>query len=296
MPQINLNRIAGLNKITDRYEGFLIDLWGVVHDGYTPYPGTIDCINQLLSADKKIIFVSNAPRPGILSKQKLLDYDINSDKFQVLTSGDQLRHQLLHFEDKLFATMDRRLYHLGAARNSDILAGIPADITENIQDADFILLTAYLDQGEDLNQFQDLFKQAIARNLPMVCANPDKIVINGQQNRYCAGFFAEQYEQLGGKVYYYGKPHLPIFELAIQSLSELGIVDKNKILMIGDTPDTDILGATQAGIDSLLVLTGNMSNLLKQPEHAGLNQAEQLLSILKYYGVKPTWITSSLMM
>jgi HAD superfamily hydrolase (TIGR01459 family) len=291
----NLNQIciSSMSTIVDQYDAFLIDIWGVIHDGYNAYPGSIECINQILDRNKKIIFLSNAPIPGILAKKKLLDHGIKPNVFQVLSSGDLIRHQLLHFEDSVFKNLGRRFYHLIPTRNSDILSDMPAQIVNKLEEANFILLTAYAEEGEDLNQYGSLFKKAISLEIPVICANPDKTVISGDKNRYCAGIFSEQYENLGGKVYYYGKPHLPIYEYAIRNLNRSSYIDKRRILMIGDTLETDILGAKNAGLDSLVVLSGNMNTILKKETNFE-TLPEKLGSILTRHALIPNWILNSL--
>jgi len=270
------------NQLLKYYEAFFVDVWGVIHDGINPYPNSIACLNHILSLGKKIIFLSNIPRPGNLTYQKLLGYGIHCSTEMVLTSGDIVRHQLIHFDDSVFKILEKKgkgrcFYHLGAARNHDILSGLKVDVTENLEEASFILLTAYLDEDEDLNQYNALFHKALMLDLPMVCANPDKILLNGNKRRYCAGVLAEQYQTLGGMVYYYGKPYPAIYEIAIEKMNEWGINDKKKIVMIGDTLETDILGARNVGIDSALVLTGN----------ATLDQVAKTI-------LMPNWILSAL--
>lgn len=331
--------------LTD-YDAFILDLWGVVHDGIHPYPGVVGCINSLIQLDKSIIFLSNTPRPGEGVQKKLEEFGISVTKTEILTSGDLVREQLKTFSDDVFKHLGRRCFHLGASRNKDILTGINVEtghllhydkpyseskvslkICDSLQDADFILLTAYLDEGEDLEQFDALFKEAATLQLPLICANPDTIIMNGDKLRYCAGFFAKRYEKIvndtllssfptrvtsygplasgqvegrressktykHGLVHYYGKPYPAVYLRVFEILKEKGICDKNRILMVGDTLETDILGANNAGIDSALTMTGNTAlYLAKHPDTEPMEQLNQYFSREK---IKPTWILSSL--
>jgi HAD superfamily hydrolase (TIGR01459 family) len=191
----------------------------------------------------------------------------------------------------------KKLYYLGAKRNTDILAGLTVSTTENLDGADFVLLTAYMDEGEDLHQYDDFLKKAQSLKLPFICANPDKEISNGPKLRYCAGVIAEKYEKLGGTVYYYGKPHPAIYETAQQILKEQGIIDKSKLLMIGDTLETDILGARNVGIDSALVLEGNTARLLAMAGQ-GVSDPFKAEKYLKQHFEKinlyPTWVLSAI--
>ncbi len=285
-----------ITQLAKKYEAFLIDLWGVVHDGIKLYPGVLDCLNYLIALNKVILFLSNTPRPASVILNKLVSLGIPATTAMILSSGDMVREQLIYFRDPTFNNIGRRFYHLGADRNEDILQGISADVTDDIEDADFILFSAYLDEGDDLTRHDDLLKRAAALKLPLICANPDKEIINGKKIRYCAGLFAEKYENFGGIVYYYGKPHLAIYEVAFKRLQEKGIYHRAQILMIGDTLETDIKGAKNAEIDSALVLTGNMELLLQTAkiEDPELSLEQFLSKLFNKADITPTWIVPSL--
>ena len=117
-----------------------------------------------------------------------------------------------------------------------------------------MLLTAFHDEGEDLNQYDNILKIASSLNIQALCANPDNIILNQNKKRYCAGFFATKYESFGGKVKYFGKPHTDIY---VELAKRISNFEHKKTLMVGDTIDTDIKGANDYGIHSALVLTGN---------------------------------------
>jgi len=256
---------------------------GVIHDGINPFPQVIPFMNELIAQNKKVIFLSNAPRPGSLLIQKLRDLGIHVAPDMMLSSGDVVRSQLLHFSDSVFKTLGKRFYHLGAERNQDILSGLEVEVTEH----------------------DSFLKKALEFNLALICANPDIKVSHGHKMRYCAGILAKKYEKLGGVVHYYGKPYGAIFETAIQILKEKGDIDKKKILMVGDTLETDIQGANNAGIDSALVLTGNMGRQLVSAREDALakvsdsesfhfNTENYLKKLFKEANCYPTWILSRL--
>lgn len=280
--------IKNFNEIPQDYEIFFVDIWGVVHDGIKPYPGTVKKLNELIK-NKKVYFISNAPRPHYVLEPKLKEFNINIEKANIISSGDVVREEL-----KKIAAKKQKVFHIGEARNKDILQGISIDVTNKVEEAEHILLTAYLDEGEDLTQFDEIFKKAISLNKPFICANPDTIVINGNSHRYCAGYFAKRAEQLGGKVYYYGKPNTNIFQFAISKI-DIKDLSYSKILMVGDTIDTDIAGASKLGIDTALVITGNAEILLKKN---GITSSNHVCSYLKDYfntkGIKPTWVIKGL--
>lgn len=296
--QFSFTNILNLLKL---YDAFILDIWGVIHDGIHAYPGVIDCVNSLISSStntntanaKKIIFLSNAPRPNTVVLKGLTDLGLKVTADMVITSGDLVRFQLQHFDDPIFSKLGKRFYHLGEERNQDILSDLNVQTTKSLKDANFILVTGFLDSGENLSQHDELLKEAIRLHLPMICANPDVVVVHNHSTRYCAGFIAEKYEQMGGKVHYYGKPYPSIYELALKRFLQMGIQNKEKILAVGDTLETDILGAYQAGIASALVLTGNMGVRLQQKDKH-ISEAQFLQSLFNEPSLTPTWVMNSL--
>lgn len=283
--------IEKLQNITEIHDGFIIDLWGVIHDGVFVYPGAVDCINHLILSNKVVVFMSNAPRPREIVLDKLLSLQIKATPEMILTSGDIVRRI---FDKKGDSPFGKKYYHLGSKRNTDLLSGITIKLVEDIMEADILLLTAYMDQDEDLEQHDTLLKKAAILKIPAICANPDKVVTNGSKERYCAGVLAEKYEFFGGKVYYYGKPHLDIYNTALQYFQDKGISNRKRIVMIGDTLETDIQGAVNANIDSVLVLTGNMDRLLKSAKFNQLVQTDALEKIFLEQQLYPTYILETL--
>ena len=286
----NQFQMSEFKNIYHLYDAFIIDLWGVVHNGIEPYKGVIDCLQQLKSDNKSVLFLTNAPRPAAFIVQKLNDMGIQVTSDELLTSGDVVREQLIQFSDPVFSKLGRKFFHLGENRNPDILAGILAQSISTVDAASFVLLTAYINEGEDLNQYDKFLQDIAIRNLPVICANPDKVILNGTKLRYCSGFIAEKYEKIGGIVHYYGKPYKAIYAKAFERLKENNIQDKKRILMIGDTLETDILGAKTVGIDSVLVKMGNAKILLEKNVQLNMSELEVLSNLFKQQGIEPNWV------
>ena len=180
----NTIQITTLDDILEKYDAFIIDIWGVIYDGVDPYPGSIEAINKLIAHNKSVTFLSNTPRPSDITNKKLSQWGINMDKASVYTSGDAVREQLQIWEDPIFRNLGKKFYHLGEERNKDILSGLNVSSVKTIEEADFILLTIYLDEGEDMEQYDPIFRKAKELNLPAICANPDIKVTNGDSIRY----------------------------------------------------------------------------------------------------------------
>lgn len=261
--------------IIPEYDTFFVDLVGVVHDGIHPFPEAIEALN-LLGTDKNLVFVSNNPRPSELSIKKLESYQLKPS-FTVVTSGDFARANLLLDKNSIY-------YHWGAITNADILEGVHINLTDDINNANKILLTAFIESDADDTQFDLLIDQIIKRKLPVFCANPDRYAFHGQELRKCAGYFAEKVKKWGGDVTLWGKPNVEFYNF-VENQFPIPHFDKTKCLMIGDTLETDILGAHQYGIDSLLVLSG-VSEALRKTQSLTLEQLTR--------EINPTYILNKL--
>lgn len=282
-------KILSIDEITKNYDALIIDIWGVIYDGHAPYNKAINYLNNMIKEGKSIIFMSNTPRPGILSDKLFTGWGIDMNKASVYTSGDLLREQLTFWNDDVFKTLGRRFYHLGEDKNPDLLMNLEVDVVSNIKRAEFLLMSLYMDEGENLDHWDDLLQEAVDLNLPVVCANPDLVVNHGKKIRYCSGTFAEKFKKMGGKkVYYYGKPDSKIFNAVINKYKNRGIANKSRILMIGDTLETDIKGANEVGIDSAMVLTGNGDRIAHK-----IHTLEP--DIFKNFQAKPTFITNGML-
>jgi HAD superfamily hydrolase (TIGR01459 family) len=258
MTKLNFRHI---NSVMDDYDVFLFDLWGVVVEGNKNYAGVVNNINNVINSQKKVFFVTNAPRNAKSLFTKIQSWGINV-KLEMIISSGEIALDMIASSDEKFGIKNPLVYHLGF-ENNDLMEGVQTPITHNINEANILLLTLHFDENRslNLNKFDDLFKLAIKRNITNICANPDLGIMQQGVQTYCAGYFADKIKQFGGEVFYAGKPHLEIYQKVLNQV--LGI-PKKRVLMIGDTFYTDILGANKMGIDSALVLTGNSTQFHQQ--------------------------------
>jgi HAD superfamily hydrolase (TIGR01459 family) len=246
--------IAGISEIADRYQGLVLDLWGVVHDGLAPYPGVIDCLDRLRSADRRVVILSNAPRRAAAVAKLLAGMGITEAHYcGIVTSGEVTRGMLERPGGTPIASWGYRMWHLGPPRDRNLFDGLPlreAPLTE----ADFILNTGPDDERDptDPAAFDAELQQAAKRGLPMLCANPDLAVNRGGKLIICAGLLAERYQVMGGEVVSVGKPsplvYPPVFEIMN--------APRENVLAVGDSLSTDVAGARAAGIACAWVLGG----------------------------------------
>jgi HAD superfamily hydrolase (TIGR01459 family) len=246
--------LGGLGEIAHDYDGFILDLWGVLHDGSAPFPGVIAALERMKRMGKRIVVLSNAPRRAALVAARMSEIGIPRALYDhVHSSGEETWQHLATRDDPFYATLGRRCYHIGPSRDDNMLAGIDLERTPAIDQAEFILNTGPSEWDETVAQYEPLLVAARIRDLPMICANPDLVVIHEGHRSICAGAVAQRYEAMGGRVRWHGKPFPSVYATCFNLL---GIADKHRIIAVGDSLRTDIAGANGAGIDSILVTGG----------------------------------------
>jgi HAD superfamily hydrolase (TIGR01459 family) len=247
--------LDGFSVIAPRYDGFILDLWGVIHDGVKPYPGAVDCLEHLRAAGKSVVLLSNAPRRSHAAEKMLRRMEISPDLYDsILTSGEAVHLALRDRTDPWFAQLGKRVFHLGPERDRNVVEGLDLVLVETPDAADFLLNTGPDDHRSptDVGAFEDVLQDCARHGLPMICANPDLEVIRGGERVICAGALAARFEQMGGAVRSLGKPDPAIYGPVLTMLG----TPKAATLAVGDSLRTDISGAARAGVDSCWVLGG----------------------------------------
>jgi len=251
---MTLRLIDGMRALAPLYDGFILDLWGVVHDGTAPFPGVLDCMGRLIAARKRVVLLSNAPRRADDVVRRIARIGVPAGLYHgVMSSGEEAWRYLHDRTDPFYAALGRRVLHIGSERDLEIREGLDLDFVDTPAEADFILNTGPALWDDTIADYAPILDAARERDLPMVCANPDLVVIHNGKPALCAGALAEHYEAIGGRVRWHGKPYRSVYD---SCLALLGIADRRQILAIGDSLRTDIAGAAGAGIDSLLIAGG----------------------------------------
>ncbi len=266
--------LTGFAGLADRYDGFVIDLWGVLHDGVTAFPEAVECMRRLRDAGKPTMLLSNAPRRARLAREAMRGMGIPDDLYtDLLTSGEAVHMALADRADPWFAALGRRVLHLGPERDRNVIEGLDLTQAAAASEADFVLNTGPDDHQSPTNvrEFEDVLQDCVAHALPMICANPDLEVIRGGRRVICAGALAVRYEALGGEVRWIGKPDPAIYQPV---LSRLGL-PADRLLAVGDSLRTDIAGAAAAGIASAWVLGGIHGERLGDDQDAAAALAEE---------------------
>ncbi len=245
-----IRRLAGLRALAASYDAFIVDLWGVVHDGVRPYPAALDALAHL--APRPVLLLSNAPRRAYSAQNMLRRMGVADTLYTaILTSGEAAWLALRDRTDPWFARLGTRVYHMGPQRDRNVLEGLDLTVTSRPDQADFVVNTGPDDDMNDpgtLEIFVPELQACLAAGLPMICANPDLVVMRGGVRILCAGSLARHYAEHGGDVFSLGKPD----PMALPGLH----APAGRVLAIGDSLHTDIGGAQGAEIDSLWVLGG----------------------------------------
>ena len=244
-----LSIISGICDIAQNYDAMLCDAWGVVHNGVKLFPGAEDAMVEFRKNCGPIIILTNAPRPSSIIPDQLDRLGLSREAYDdVVTSGDATRAEIE-------ARLPAPAYRIGPEKDDPLYDGLAIDFV-SMPDAGFVICTGLQDDQQDTpEEYRPVLTEAAARDLTMVCANPDIVVNWGGRIIWCAGAIAQIYEQLGGKVVYGGKPHAPIYRLALSSAEKAsGIsVEPSRVLAVGDGLATDIAGANRQAIDAILV-------------------------------------------
>jgi HAD superfamily hydrolase (TIGR01459 family) len=239
--------IAGLSDIASGYDALICDVWGVIHDGKTAHPAAAEALKQFRKKHGPVVLLTNAPRLTSEVAAQCAQYGLPEGCYDaIVSSGAAARGEL-----------ERRgadglpLYYIGPDKDLPLLEGLGLKLT-GIADARIAFCTGLVDDlTETPPDYADRLAAMRARDLTMICANPDLVVHRGPQLCYCAGALAREYEKLGGTAIYYGKPHLPIYDAALAK-----VAGAKKVLAVGDGLFTDIAGANKAGLDVLFIADG----------------------------------------
>jgi HAD superfamily hydrolase (TIGR01459 family) len=234
------------------YDVLLCDVWGVVHNGVAAFPEACDALMRFRARGGTVILITNAPRPGAAVGRILDRLAVPREAYDAITSSGDVTRGIVE------SRPSERLFHLGPPRDLPIFVGLDV-VFAPIESADYVVCSGLFDDAtETPDDYRELLAAIRRRGLFMVCANPDVVVERGDTLVYCAGALADAYAARGGEVLYCGKPYAPIYEAALCAAAGLraSAVPLARVLAIGDSVRTDLIGAAAFGIDSMFVLSG----------------------------------------
>ena len=262
----------GLKSIVYQYDLFFIDLWGVIHNGIKLHEDSIDVLENLYQSRKEYVLLTNAPRPNYNVEEFLNKMGLEKKFYsKVYTSGEAAIDYLIsNFINKTF-------FHVGPPRDFGLFNDFKKNKVQNISEANYLICTGLFDEYEkELSYYKVLLKEEIGKI--MICTNPDLIVDRGEKREFCAGSVAKIFEDLGGRVEYFGKPYPKVYKQAAN-------IENKKVLCIGDNLNTDIKGANNQSFDCLLVTNGIHKDEIKN---------DSLEKIIKKYNAEVQFTQSKL--
>jgi HAD superfamily hydrolase (TIGR01459 family) len=270
------------------YDVLLCDIWGVVHNGIAAFSDACTALTRFRQGGGTVILVTNAPRASESVRRILDRMNVAHDVYDaIVSSGDVTRGVVAR-------RAGQRVFHLGPERDHSIFTGLEVNFAP-LETADYVVCSGLFDDTiETPDSYRDMLAAMRQRALFMVCANPDVVVERGDTLVYCAGALADAYAALGGEVLYCGKPHAPIYDMALSTAATLRggrIPPRDRVLAIGDSVRTDLKGAAAFGLDVMFVTSG------LHAEHYGSREAPDLNALNKVFadaGVAPKAVMTGL--
>jgi HAD superfamily hydrolase (TIGR01459 family) len=279
--------ITGLRELAPRYDALLCDVWGVIHNGRESFPIACAALAQFAAEVGPVILISNSPRPHDPVAEQLDGLGVPREAWsQLVTSGDATRLLLAE-------RAPGPAWAVGPERDGPLYDGLGLQFT-GPEDAAFISVTGpYDDETEEPADYRDRFLGCVARDLELICANPDIVVQRGDKLIYCGGALAQLYTSLGGRVTMAGKPFKAIYDLSLaEAERRVGRpLDPSRVLCIGDGLPTDVRGANARGLDILFVANG-IHGAETVGEH-GLNMAV-VDDLLRQEALQANWAMADL--
>jgi HAD superfamily hydrolase (TIGR01459 family) len=273
--------------LADNYDAVLSDVWGVVHNGVVPTPSACETLTRFRERGGTVMLITNAPRPGATVIKFIDKVGVPHSAYDgIVSSGDVTRSVMQ-------ARPDKNVFHIGPDRDLPIFDGLGLNFVP-MEKADYVVCTGLThDEVETPESYRALLTDIRKRGLFLLCGNPDLVVERGDKLIYCAGALADLYGTLGGEVLYAGKPHRPIYDLALAQVAKVRgtPVARHRVLAIGDSIRTDLKGAIGYGLDCLFVTAGIHAEELGD-RHAP--DPEVLRKMFAEAGVAPKAVTPRL--
>jgi HAD superfamily hydrolase (TIGR01459 family) len=283
--------VDGIGAFADRYEGFLLDQWGVIHDGRKALPEAVAALTELKRRNKRLVVLSNSGRRAALNRRRLAEMGLNVAMFDaVVTSGEAAWNLLRHRTQSGFKDLGRRCVLFTIGGDQAVLEDLGIEVVERADDADFLFNTGLEIPPRTLDDYRAVLERAVARRLPMVCSNPDRVAPSQGKLITAPGTVAAMYEQMGGTVLYVGKPHAPIYGACLDALDGL---EASEIVAVGDSVEHDIRGANGVGVDACFV-TGGIHQDDFPPEATGAEREAGLADLSQRFGARPQWVVPKL--
>jgi HAD superfamily hydrolase (TIGR01459 family) len=245
--------IGGIEPLLERYDGFLLDQFGVLHDGRAPLPGVLDALHLLRAARRRVVLLSNSGRRSAPNVERLSRIGIPTELYDLMvTSGETAWQEHRAGGSPIFEALGPRCLLFSRGGDRSAVEGLDLQPVEDVGQADFVLLSGLDADPATHACCREALAAARERRLVLICTNPDLVAIDGARHVDGPGAFAARYAETGGEVRYVGKPWPEIYRHALDALG----LPPERLVAIGDSLDHDVVGAARLGIDSALIAGG----------------------------------------
>lgn len=276
---MNLEPISGLEAVLVDFDLFLIDQFGVLHNGVEPYEGAIDALEMLKSNNKRVVIISNSGKRAGINVSRFEKLGFSSELFDhFITSGEVAFRTI---ESRLQESTIKSCFLISRDNDDSAVAGLGLDIVGDASKADLIIIGGSEAERYSENAYRDQLRQAAKNETRCICTNPDKKMLTRSGLQFGAGRIAEIYEELGGKVEWIGKPYEAIYQYILGLYKDC---DRRRVLCIGDSVEHDIAGGNSVGLQTMLVRTGINTGLAD----------DDIQKLFQQYNVVPEFIIPTL--
>jgi HAD superfamily hydrolase (TIGR01459 family) len=258
-----------LRHIAPAYSLFLVDQFGVLHDGRRPYQGAVEALSKLRSADRKVVILSNSGKRSAGNEARMRKLGFEPPQWDLFLSSGEVAWRLL--SDRPAAERPKRCLVLSRDGDTSPIEGLGIVPSDRDRDVDLVLIAGSEAPERSLAEYERLLAGPAARRVPALCVNPDMTMIVPTGHAFGAGRIARLYEALGGAVTWIGKPYPAMYRMALDLVGGSAA----DAVGIGDSVEHDIAGAKGIGADAAMVIGGI---------HAGETDLERLY---EKYGARP---------
>jgi HAD superfamily hydrolase (TIGR01459 family) len=290
----NTKFCQGISDISDSYTGFIIDTFGVLHDGDKVFESAVDCLHELKARGKFILLMSNSELDSSQTANHLKKLGLSDSLYsQILTSGELLRKGISEQRDGVFSGLGKTCYLIGGERSQTFLNNISIEIVSSVDKAGFLFISGWDDLKPDVSAYEDILREAVRRRIKVLCVNPDGRAMQTINFSSGPAMIAKRLQELGGVVHMIGKPYKPIYHEAIKILHQNDIYP-GQTVMIGDSMGHDIIGGTLVNMDTCLIKNGVHQPIFKVADSpSAVNKILNTL-ISQYNSIRPTYLVDRL--
>ena len=262
---------TSLEELSHNYKTFLLDQYGVLHNGQSVFDGVIEGLQNLQTAQKTVILLSNSAKRAEKNYQRMKQLGLKREFFQgVVTSGEVGHYLFTRGMSELGLEDGSKCWVMARDDDRSPLLGSTLKEVADPEDADVLILSGSRGEVEPWDKATKKLEIPLSKELPCVCLNPDKWMLTPQGLAYGAGKLAEHYESAGGKVLWIGKPYDEMYRYAEREYS----FEKVRTVAMGDSIEHDIQGAKKFGIAGAWVRDGILRDASDQEINAEILKHE----------------------